>query len=162
MRTTPFSYLEGVCNTGVTSPATRLHGASCNGSAAAPVRPVPVPSAPAKAMPPPSNARRSSRPLPATISKGASPFLAPMRLRVVMAFLPEITYAFVRRKSLCSACPDVASGGLRCLPAPADTLGLTGRDIRSDRQHVVQVQFFHDRVHQRSRRPCAFAVLDHV
>src|ERR1051325_4653689 len=46
----------------------RLHGASASGSAAAPFNApaAPTPIAPATMMPRPSNARRSSRPLPAT------------------------------------------------------------------------------------------------
>src|SRR5438270_5562362 len=87
VRTTFFSNRDGVCSTGVAAPFSRLHGASLSGSAAALVSPAPADTAPANTTPPRSNARRSSRPLPATGSRsgerphrrtvmGASPCVA--------------------------------------------------------------------------------------
>src|SRR4051812_30175496 len=51
----------------MTSPASRLQGPSLSGSAAAPLTPaVPAAAAPGRIAPPPSKARRCSRPFPAT------------------------------------------------------------------------------------------------
>src|SRR5260370_39013466 len=70
------------------APASRLHGPSVSGSAAAPTSDpaVPAPIAPASTTPRPSSARRSIRPLPATNSNGGD-FPAALRILLLMAFL---------------------------------------------------------------------------
>src|ERR1700730_2786610 len=67
-RATSFSYFDAVCTGGMIEPNSRLHCSSLSGSAAAPVMVPAAPMAPATAMPFPSKARRSIRPLPATRS----------------------------------------------------------------------------------------------
>ena len=81
VRTTAASNRDGFCSTGVTSPGDRLQSGSVSGSAAAPVSAAPLPSAPANIAPPPSSARRCSKPLPATGSSGGAP---PLPLRIPM------------------------------------------------------------------------------
>src|SRR5436190_366039 len=69
------------------TPGARLQGPFVNGSAAALVSevPMPVPTVPARATPRPSNARRLSKPLPATESGGATALasLRPLRLSMI-------------------------------------------------------------------------------
>src|ERR1700730_12332045 len=67
-RATSFSYFDAICTGGMIEPNSRLHCSSLSGSAAAPVMVPAAPMAPATAMPFPSKARRSIRPLPATRS----------------------------------------------------------------------------------------------
>src|SRR5436190_7600537 len=88
------------------TPGARLQGPFVNGSAAALVSevPMPVPTAPARATPRPSTARRSSKPLPATESGGATALASLRPLRLIMICLPW-QLARAHRAGLC---PDVS------------------------------------------------------
>src|SRR5262245_29533990 len=89
VRTTFCSNFDGWPYGGIGTPGARLQGPFVSGSAAALVSAEPpVVIAPAKTMPCPSNARRSSKPLPATGSSGGDALPSLRRLRMLMVLSP--------------------------------------------------------------------------
>src|SRR5262249_7235578 len=90
VRTTFCSNFDGWPYGGIGTPGARRQGPLVSGSAAALVSAVvaPVVTAPARTMPCPSNARRSSRPLPATGSSGGDALPSLRCLRMLMILSP--------------------------------------------------------------------------
>src|SRR5215813_6948842 len=140
VRATFFSYFDAVCTDGMIEPNSRLHRSSLSGSAAAPVTAPAAPTAPATAIPLPSKARRSIRPLPATKS---SEGLRPRRL-VVLMMSSLMERRHMRRSHLKTAyaasrrlgCPDQGQP-FRHVPGcrafrQAITKGLVTQERRSD------------------------------
>src|SRR5215469_15522037 len=114
-RTTCFSYGDAICTGGKVEPNCKLHSGSLSGSAAAPVMVPAVPIAPAIAIPCPSSARRSIKPLPAT---GSCEAVRPTRFELIMmsSWMRDVLHILLfpidhHADLRCSRCPDDKAAG---------------------------------------------------
>ncbi len=103
--------------------------------------PTPVLAAPARTMPPPSNVRRSSRPLPAIDSSGGDALPSLRRLRMPMALsfgdgrrlAPICPAVFLKWRSFRANLPSIGCSHAQSLPYTND---LTPQNIAKDYRHT--------------------------